>query len=50
MTADGWATAFTVMGRAQAIDIANQLTFALGLVLSDGSEHLSEAMFALLSE
>lgn len=48
MTADGWATALTVLGPVRGIDIATRENIAARIVTADGAETLSPALQAML--
>lgn len=48
MTADGWATALTVLGCGAGIAAADREGLAVRIVTEDGREHLSTALLAML--
>ena len=48
MTADGWATALTVLGLQRGMDIAARESIAARIVTADGAEALSPALRAML--
>lgn len=48
MTADGWATAFTVLGVERGLEIAVCEGIVARIVTTDGAEYLSQALDALL--
>ena len=48
MTADGWATALTVLGRDAGMAVAERHGLAVRMVLEDGREVLSPTLTAML--
>ncbi|HWK34983.1 FAD:protein FMN transferase [Sphingomonas sp.] len=48
MTADGWATALTVLGPGEGVTVAAREGLAARIVTGDGAEHLSPALEAML--
>ena len=50
MTADGWATALTVLGPDAGMAAAARRGLAARIVTRDGSEHLSPALLAMLDD
>ncbi len=49
MTADGWATALTVLGREAGLALAGRLGLAARFVTDDGGEALSPALVEMLA-
>lgn len=50
MTADGWATALTVLGPEEGFAVAARLNLAARLVTDDGVERVSPALAAMLDD
>ncbi len=48
MTADGWATALTVLGQEAGMAAADREGLAVQMMMADGSEALSKALAAML--
>jgi thiamine biosynthesis lipoprotein len=50
MTADGWASALTVLGPTRGIALADEHRLAARIVTADGRETLSTALIAMLAD